>query len=109
LINLIINACDAMADVAAAGNDAVIVVRSMADGADAVRLSVIDSGNGIATANLARIFEPFYTTKAHGMGLGLSICRNIVAAHQGRLWAENNPVGGASVHLRLPLVPGATS
>lgn len=108
LINLIINACDAMADVAAAGNDAVIVVRSMADGADAVRLSVIDSGNGIATANLARIFEPFYTTKAHGMGLGLSICRNIVAAHQGRLWAENNPVGGASVHLRLPLVPGAT-
>jgi signal transduction histidine kinase len=109
LINLIINACDAMADVAAAGNDAVIVVRSMADGADAVRLSVIDGGNGIATADLARIFEPFYTTKAHGMGLGLSICRNIVAAHQGCLWAENNPGGGASVHLRLPLAPAATS
>ena len=109
LINLIINACDAMADVAAAGNDAVIVVRSMADGADAVRLSVIDGGNGIATADLARIFEPFYTTKAHGMGLGLSICRNIVAAHQGCLWAENNPGGGASVHLRMPLAPAATS
>lgn len=101
LINLLMNACDAMARALPA--NAVITVRTAPDGLDAVRLSVIDSGSGIADADLARIFEPFYTTKARGMGLGLSICRNIVAAHQGRLWAENNPAGGASVHLRLPL------
>ena len=107
LINLLMNACDAMAGVTPA--QAMIVVRTAADGPGAVRLSVIDAGSGIADADLARIFEPFYTTKARGMGLGLSICRNIVAAHQGRLWAENNRGGGASVHLRLPLARGAAA
>jgi len=101
LINLIMNACDAMAGAGPA--HAVIVVRSAAAGAHAVQLSVIDSGAGIPAADLAQIFEPFYTTKERGMGLGLSICRNIVAAHHGRLWAENNAGGGASVHLHLPL------
>jgi len=101
LINLLMNACDAMAGALPA--HAVITVRTAPEGLDAVRLSVIDSGSGIADADLARIFEPFFSTKARGMGLGLSICRNIVAAHQGRLWADNNPDGGASVHLRLPL------
>jgi PAS domain S-box-containing protein len=101
LINLLMNACDAMAG--AASDDAVIVVRCTPAGADAVQLSVIDSGAGIPTAALAQIFDPFYTTKERGMGLGLSICRNIIAAHHGQLWAENNPQHGATVHLRLPL------
>ncbi|MYN40953.1 PAS domain-containing protein [Duganella sp. FT109W] len=105
LINLLMNACDAMAG--AAPDEAVIVVRSAPAGAAAVQLSVIDHGAGIPAAALAHIFEPFYTTKERGMGLGLSICRNIVAAHHGQLWAENNPGGGASVHLRLPLATAA--
>ena len=107
LINLLMNACDAMAGVAP--DLAVIVVRSAPAGADAIQLSVIDSGSGIPADALARIFDPFYTTKERGMGLGLSICRNIVAAHHGQLWAENNPQGGASVHLRLPLAAVGTA
>jgi PAS domain S-box-containing protein len=102
LINLLMNACDAMAG--AAPDNAVIVVRCATVGADgeALQLSVVDRGAGIPAADLAHIFDPFYTTKERGMGLGLSICRNIVAAHDGQLWAENNPDVGASVHLRLP-------
>jgi signal transduction histidine kinase len=48
------------------------------------------------------IFEPFYSTKAHGVGLGLSICRTIVASHRGRLWATNNATGGATFHIHMP-------
>ncbi|RFP08029.1 MULTISPECIES: ATP-binding protein [unclassified Duganella] len=104
LINLLMNACDAQA--AQAHADGVIVLRCVRDG-DAVQFSVIDRGAGIAPDVLARIFDPFYTTKARGMGLGLSICRSIATAHHGTLWAHNNPDGGASFHLRLPLAEGA--
>src|SRR5471032_47475 len=107
LINLLMNACDAMAG--ADPDDAVIVVRSAPAGDDAVQLSVIDAGSGIPAADLAHIFDPFYTTKERGMGLGLSICRNIAAAHHGRLWAENNAGRGASVHLLLPLAAVAVA
>ena len=67
----------------------------------AVRISVSDTGCGLPP-DAERIFEPFYTTKKHGLGLGLSICRSIVTAHKGRLWAENGAVGGAVIHLELP-------
>ena len=52
---------------------------------------------------MSRLFEPFFTTKEHGLGLGLSISRSIVAAHSGRLWAENNLDRGAAIHLTLPV------
>jgi len=100
LINLLMNACDAQA--APPASDGVIVLRCARDGANAL-FSVIDHGAGIAPDLLPRIFDPFTTTKARGMGLGLSICRSIATAHQGTLWAHNNPDGGASFHLRLPL------
>ncbi|MYN21197.1 PAS domain-containing protein, partial [Rugamonas sp. FT107W] len=100
LINLLMNACDAQA--APPASDGVIVLRCARDG-DAALFSVIDHGTGIAPDLLPRIFDPFTTTKVRGMGLGLSICRGIAAAHQGTLWAHNNPDGGASFHLRLPL------
>jgi signal transduction histidine kinase len=67
-----------------------------------VELTVEDGGPGIPSSDLDKIFQPFHTTKADGMGLGLTICRTIVAAHGGRLWATNNPEGGATLHVSLP-------
>jgi len=68
-----------------------------------VRLAVADRGAGIPADGIERIFEPFFTTKEHGLGLGLMICRSIVAAHGGRLWATNNPDRGATFAFTLPV------
>jgi len=68
----------------------------------AVRLSVSDRGTGITAGSLEAVFEPFMTTKPHGLGLGLSICRSIVDAHGGRMWAVNNLGRGATFHVLLP-------
>jgi PAS domain S-box-containing protein len=100
VINLVMNACDAMEAVVA--QDRQIVVRTAIVDAT-VRVSVIDQGAGIPAGGREKIFEPFYTTKERGMGLGLSICRNIVTASGGRLWAENNAGRGASFHFSVPL------
>ena len=67
-----------------------------------IEVSVTDKGAGIPLADLERIFEPFVTTKSHGLGLGLAICRSIVEAHGGRLWATNNADRGATLHCELP-------
>lgn len=99
LLNLVINACDAMEvqDV-----DRRLVVRTETTVHGNVEVSVLDRGAGIPLPNLERIFEPFVTTKATGMGLGLAICRSIVEAHGGRLWATNNADRGATLHCELP-------
>ena len=73
-----------------------------------VELAVIDSGHGIEPDKLPRLFEPFYTTKPNGMGMGLSIARTIVEAHHGRIWSENNTSGGAAFRISLPVVNEAT-
>ena len=99
-LNLIINAADAMAAVAP---DERRMTISTQDIADQVRVSFADRGHGIPADAMSRLFEPFFTTKAHGLGLGLSISRTIVAAHSGRLWAENNLDRGAAIHLTLPV------
>ncbi|HXW73632.1 MAG TPA: ATP-binding protein [Steroidobacteraceae bacterium] len=100
LLNLVINSCDAMA--AAPGSQQLVVRTRPADGAG-VEVSVSDSGHGISPADLERIFEPFVTSKEHGMGLGLSVCRTIVAAHGGRLWAESVDGKGATMRFTLPV------
>ncbi len=64
-------------------------------------MTVADRGPGIAPADLEGIFEPFITTKRHGVGLGLPICRTIVDSHGGRIWATNNPDGGATLHFEV--------
>ena len=66
-------------------------------------VAVGDTGPGLPQANLERLFEAFYTTKAGGLGMGLSICRSIVEAHGGRLWAEPNQPHGAVFYVRLPI------
>jgi signal transduction histidine kinase len=65
--------------------------------------SVSDTGPGVPTDKLEEIFTPFFSTKAQGMGIGLSIARTIIEAHGGKIWAENVPTGGAVFHVRLPL------
>ena len=99
-LNLIINAADAMAALAPEERRITIAIK---DNGDQVRVSVVDQGHGIPADRMSRLFEPFFTTKEHGLGLGLSISRSIVAAHSGRLWAENNLDRGATIHLTLPV------
>lgn len=100
LLNLIVNALDAIAHSPLAARR--VVVRTKMAGEGGVEVSVKDSGEGIPPADLDRIFEPFFTTKAQGLGVGLAISRSIIEAHGGRLWAENDPGGGATLRFTLP-------
>jgi len=68
-----------------------------------IRIRIVDRGPGIAPDVAARLFEPFYTTKTEGMGMGLNISRSIVEAHRGRLWHEPNPEGGSIFTITLPV------
>ncbi len=106
LINLVMNACDAMSTVAPLTR-CVRVRTSLFEGSS-VRVSVVDHGVGIAPDSFLKIFDAFYSTKPDGMGLGLSICRNIVEANGGLLWGENNTDGGAVFHFTVPLYTGET-
>jgi len=99
LLNLIINAIDAMRDVGEEERELLISTR---DGPDGVSVEVRDSGQGFAPAALERVFEPFYTTKPEGMGMGLSICRSIIEAHGGRLWAIPCEPQGALFQFTIP-------
>jgi len=83
-----------------------LLISSGADGPKGVVVVVRDSGVGLNTKSLARLFEPFYTTKPQGMGMGLAICRSIIEAHDGRLWATTNEDRGATFHFTLPIVEG---
>lgn len=100
LINLIINALEAMAD--QPPNSRRLHLATFSPDANSVQVAIRDFGPGLAPEQLPRLFEPFFTTKATGMGMGLAICRSIVEGHEGRLWGENNPDGGATFHLALP-------
>ncbi|HZV67622.1 MAG TPA: ATP-binding protein, partial [Telluria sp.] len=104
IINLTLNGMDAMGADGDGRREIEIRTRALEQGEAEVQVS--DSGCGFA-ANLERAFESFFTTKPQGMGLGLSISAAIVAGHGGRMWAENNPDGGATVSFRLPLYAAA--
>lgn len=98
LMNLLMNAIQAMAEVAA---DCRVLRLAAAAEDDRLRITVSDSGPGIAEPT--RVFAPFFTTKADGMGMGLSICQSIIEAHGGRISAENNAAGGATFAFTLPI------
>ena len=106
LLNLIINAIEAMRDVCEAERELLISTRNEPDG---VSVEVRDSGPGFAPAALERVFEAFYTTKPSGLGLGLSICRSIIEAHNGQLWASPNVPRGAIFGFIAPAHPAAAS
>jgi PAS domain S-box-containing protein len=101
LLNLLLNAMDALKEVAPDGRRIRLAVAPTMDGM--VEISVTDSGPGIPTDLMERIFENFFTTKGEGMGLGLALSRSIAEAHGGKLFARNAPGGGASFHLILPV------
>jgi two-component system, LuxR family, sensor kinase FixL len=87
-------------------NERQVRVLADRDGPSMVRVAVCDCGIGLTGDNLEKVFQPFYTTKRDGLGMGLSICRSIVEAHGGRLWARNNPDRGATFYFTLPVEGG---
>jgi two-component system, LuxR family, sensor kinase FixL len=103
LINLFMNGSGAMRDNPSA--DRKLFVSSELDGNDDILVCVADQGHGIPPNDLKRVFEPFFSTKSNGMGLGLSVCFKIMSAHGGALWAANNANRGASFRFVLPAEP----
>jgi len=98
-VNLLINAMDAMSGVPAEGRNR--TVQSEVSAAD-VTVSVSDSGTGLPAQIQSTLFTPFVTTKSHGLGIGLTIVRTIVEAHDGKIEARNNSDGGATFTMRFP-------
>jgi PAS domain S-box-containing protein len=100
ILNLLMNACEAMNGVEDRPRQ--LVIRTERDAGDCVRLSVQDAGVGIAPEDANRLFEAFYTTKATGMGVGLSVSRSIIENHDGRLWAKPNDGPGVTLSFCIP-------
>jgi signal transduction histidine kinase len=106
LVNLILNAIDAMAT---KSDPRVLTISSVLHQGEQVKVSVADNGVGIESVDADRVFSPLFTTKADGMGMGLSICRAIVEAHEGQLWFSPNTPNGAVFQFTLPVAGPGTS
>jgi PAS domain S-box-containing protein len=100
MLNLILNAVEAMSGSDEGSRE--LLISTEADGANGVRIAVRDWGPGLEPESLDRLFDAFYTTKPDGMGMGLSICRSIIEAHGGRVWATTNVPQGAAFQFTLP-------
>ena len=99
ILNLILNAIEAMCD----NEPRDLLVESRENDGRNIIVSVSDSGPGVDPATVDRIFEPFYSTKQGGMGIGLSICRSIIEAHEGKIWARQNNARGSAFQFTLPV------
>jgi signal transduction histidine kinase len=106
VLNLLLNAIDAISGDPSV-NERRIVVRTAAQ--DRVHISVCDSGHGLPRDIRDLVFQPFFTTKSSGMGMGLTIARSIIEAHGGVIWATDNPVRGTTFHCALSVDPTAGS
>ena len=103
ILNLVMNAIDAMVS---AAEPRVLSITSEINEHDAVFVSIADTGGGIDVANLSRIFKPMFTTKARGMGMGLSICKSIIESHNGLIWVSVGVPRGSIFHFELPAQRG---
>jgi PAS domain S-box-containing protein len=103
ILNLVMNAVDAMSSVT--DRKRILIVRSEMSESDHVLITVEDSGTGIELSNTSRVFDAFFTTKAQGMGMGLSVCRTIIESHGGRLWFSARSPHGSSFSAKLPMSP----
>jgi len=103
MLNLIINAIEAMTGISDGSRQLLIGTKNASD---EVLVTVQDSGLGLNRDSLENLFDAFYTTKPDGMGMGLSICRSIVEAHGGRLWADSRDGPGAIFQFTLPTLAG---
>jgi PAS domain S-box-containing protein len=101
VLNLLLNAFDAMKDCPPGERE--VKLRVECNGASLIQTTLSDRGTGLSGDKLDKIFQPFYSTKAEGLGMGLSICRSIVQAHGGHLWAENNFNRGATFYFTVPV------
>lgn len=101
LINLVVNGMDAMSNTPDGKRRITITTTINGDGH--IEVAVADCGVGVQDSEVPHLFEPFFTTRSEGMGLGLSVVRSIVETHQGRLWVDNNSDGGATFHFTLPI------
>ena len=104
VLNLLVNAFDAMQD--APARERKVVVRAESNGAGTVKISVRDQGTGLTSDTLDKVFQPFYTTKREGLGMGLTISRSIIESHGGQLWAESNADRGATFYFTVPVMDG---
>jgi signal transduction histidine kinase len=104
VLNLIVNAVEAMSNIDGPLRELLIV--SEKDALNSVLIAVRDSGTGLDSGSLERVFDAFHTTKPNGMGMGLAICRSIIVAHGGKLWATNNVPNGAVFQFTLPVANG---
>ncbi|HEY0801297.1 MAG TPA: sensor histidine kinase, partial [Steroidobacteraceae bacterium] len=104
IMNLVMNGIEAMQSITDRPRE--LVIRSRQDETQQVLVSVTDCGVGISAENANQLFNAFFTTKSGGMGMGLSICRSIVEAHGGRLWASANDPRGANFQFTVPAVEG---
>jgi signal transduction histidine kinase len=107
IVNVAVNGMEAMTSVQ--DRERVLIVRTQRDQSDRILVTVADVGIGIEPENLNRIFGAFHTTKPGGLGMGLAICRSIIEAHGGRLWAEANVPRGASFRFTVPAAAANTS
>lgn len=107
VLNLIVNAIEAMTAVGDGGRE--LLISTGQDASDGVHVTLRDSGPGLDPKNVERLFEAFYTTKPTGMGMGLAICRSIIEAHGGRMWAGANEPRGAVFEFTLPLASDETA
>jgi signal transduction histidine kinase len=101
ILNLLVNAMEAVSG--AGAGERIVVVHTARDDDQTVHVAVEDTGLGLEPGTEMTIFEPFYTTKSEGMGMGLSIARSIVVANGGRIWAVNKPTGGSMFHVTVPV------
>ena len=100
ILNLVMNAIESTVS---AAEPRVLSIKSELTEHNTVLVSIADTGSGISVANLNRIFKPMFTTKAHGMGMGLSICKSIIESHNGRIWVSAGVPRGSIFHFELPL------